>query len=69
MAGDLESEMANGVANSEIALLLISEEYEKSYNCVREYTHANTCRKKITSLQVENYLPPSSSKLAIIFSG
>ena len=50
MAGDLESEMANGVANSEIALLLISEEYEKSYNCVREYTHANTCRKKITPL-------------------
>ena len=69
MAGDLESEMANGVANSEIALLLFSEEYEKSYNCFREYTHANTCRKKITPSQVENYLPPSSSKLAFFFSG
>ena len=69
MAGDLESEMANGVANSEIVLLLISEEYEKSHNCIREYTHANTCRKEIIPIQVENYLPPSSSKLALIISG
>ena len=69
MAGDLESEMANGVANSEIVLLLISEEYEKSHNCIREYTHANTCRKKIIPIQVENYLPPSTSKLALIISG
>ena len=49
----LESEMANGVANSEIALLLISEEYEKSYNCVREYTHANTCRSRNITLMQE----------------
>ena len=69
MAGDLESEMANGVANSEIVLLLISEEYEKSHNCIREYTHANTCRKQIIPIQVENYLAPSSSKLALIISG
>ena len=69
MAGDLESEMAKGVANSEIVLLLISEEYERSHNCIREYTHANSCRKIIIPIQVENYLPPSSSKLALIISG
>ena len=69
MAGDLESEMANGVANSDIVLLLISEEYEKSHNCIREYTHANTCQKIIIPIQVENYLPPLSSKLALIISG
>ena len=38
MAGDLEREMARAVANSEIILLLISGEYERSHNCEREYT-------------------------------
>ena len=66
---DLESEMAKAVANSNIILLLISEKYEKSYNCIREYTHANTCRKVMIPIQVENYLPHVSSKLALIISG
>ena len=33
MAGDLERELARAVANSEIILLLISDEYERSHNC------------------------------------
>ena len=69
MGGDLGREMAKGVANSKIVLLLISEEYEKSHNCEREYTHADQCKKIIIPVQVKNYLPPDSSKLALIISG
>ena len=53
----------------EIILLLLSEEYEKSKDCEREYTHAINCSKKIIPIQVENNLPPSSSKLDLITAG
>ena len=69
MGGDLGREMARGVANSTIVLLLISEEYENSHNCEREYTLADQCRKIIIPIQVKNYLPPDSSKLALIIAG
>ena len=69
IAGDIESEMAKGVANSEIILLLISEKYDNSNDCLREYRHARLCRKVIIPIQVENYLPPKNSKLAYIISG
>ena len=69
MAGNLLSSMAKGVANSEIILLLISEEYVKSKNCKSEYTHARTSNKKIIPIYVENYQPPNSSRLALIISG
>ena len=69
VAGNLMSEIAKGVANSEVILLLISEEYEKSYNCTREYEHANSCRKIMIPIQVKNYLPPASTSLAVIIAG
>ena len=69
LAGNLYSGTAKGIANSEMVLLLISEEYERSHNCEREYTFADQCRKIIIPIQVENYLPPSHSKLALIISG
>ena len=69
MAGNLYSGMAKGVANSEIILLLISEEYEKSENCISEYTYAKSCNKKFIPIQVKNYLPPRGSGLGLIIAG
>ena len=69
MAGDLRGEMAKGVANSTIVLLLISEEYKNSHNCEREYTLADECRKIIIPILVKDYLPPNSSNLALIIAG
>ena len=69
MASNLYSDMAKGVTNSEIILLLISEEYEKSENCISEYTYAKSCKKKIIPLQVKNYLPPGGSVLDLIIAG
>ena len=69
VAGNLYSDMAKGVANSEIILLLISEEYEKSENCISEYTYAKSCKKKFIPIQVKNYLPPRGSGLGLIIAG
>ena len=69
MAGNLYSEMAKGVANSKIILLLISEEYEKSDNCISEYTYAKSCKKKVIPTQVKDYLPPRGSGLDLIIAG
>ena len=69
MAGNLYSDMAKGVANSEIILLLISEEYEKSENCISEYTYAKSCNKKVIPIQVKDYLPPRGSGLDLIIAG
>ena len=69
MAGDLYRSMAKGVANSEIILLLISEEYEKSEICISEYTYAKSCEKKVIPIQVKDYLPPRASELYFIIAG
>ena len=69
MASNLYSEMAKDVANSEIILLLISEEYEKSDNCISEYSYAKSCKKKIIPIQVKDYLPPRGSVLVLIIAG
>ena len=69
MAGNLYSGMAKGIANSEIILLLISEEYEKSENCISEYTYAKKCKKKVIPIQVKDYLPPCGSDLDFIIAG
>ncbi|XP_065642417.1 uncharacterized protein LOC136074046 [Hydra vulgaris] len=61
--------MAKGVANSEIILLLISEEYEKSENCISEYTYAKSCNKNVIPIQVKDYLPPRGSGLSLIIAG
>ena len=65
LSGDIES----GIANSEIILLLISKEYEKSNLCIREYTYAKSCKKKIIPIQVKDYLPPCGSDLDNIIAG
>ena len=69
MADNLYSDMAKGVANSEIILLLISEEYEKSENCISEYTYAKKCNKNVIPIQVKDYLPPRGSGLDLIIAG
>ena len=69
MAGYLYSGMAEGVANSKIILLLITEEYEKSKNCISEYTYAKLCKKKVIPIQVKDYLPSRGSVLDLIIAG
>ena len=69
MAGNLCSDMAKGITNSEIILLLISEEYEKPDNCMSEYTYANSCKNKVIPIQVKDYLPPRGSGLNLIMAG
>ena len=64
MKGNMYKEMANAVANSEVIILLISEKYEISANCSKEYAYANDLKKKIIPTKVENYRPPNDSALA-----
>ena len=69
MVDNLYNEMAKGVANSEIILLLISEEYEKSENCKSEYTYAKLCSKKVIPIKVKDYQPSRGSGLDLIIAG
>ena len=68
LAGNLNHGMEEGVENSEIILLLISEEYQRSTNCKNEYTLAISKKKKIIPIKVKDYQPPKDSDLYCVMS-
>ncbi|XP_057298727.1 uncharacterized protein LOC130629511 [Hydractinia symbiolongicarpus] len=65
--GDLGARMAEGVAGSELIILLLSKGYEESKNCQKEYNLACAQHKKIICVIVEKgYKPPADNVLSLI---
>ncbi|XP_057297820.1 uncharacterized protein LOC130628821 [Hydractinia symbiolongicarpus] len=65
--GNLGERMSEGVARSELILLLLSKGYEDSKNCQKEYNLTSAQHKKAICVMVEEgYKPPSDHILNLI---
>ena len=69
MEGNVFDKMANAVFKSKVIILLISEAYEKSVNCTKEYNYAHQLNKLIIPVKVENYNPIKGCKLDLLIAG
>ena len=69
MRGNMYDKMANAVLKSKVIILLISEAYEKSINCKKEYNYAIQLNKLIIPAKVENYNPVKGRALDLLIAG
>ena len=69
MKGNIFDKMANAVLKSKVIILLISEAYEKSENCKKEYNYANQLNKLIIPVKVEKYNPVEGRALDLLIAG
>ena len=69
MRGNVYDKMANAVLKSKVIILLISEAYEKSVNCKKEYNYAIQLNKLIIPTKVEKYNPVKGCALDLLIAG
>ena len=68
MKGNIYDKMANAVLKSKVIILLISEAYEKSENCQKEYNYVIKKNKLIIPTKVEKYNPVEGCALDLLIA-
>ena len=58
MTGDMNTKVAEAIMKSKMVVMCLSEKYQNSANCKREYEYMNKKSKKFTALKVQDEFTP-----------
>ena len=58
MTGDMNTKVAEAIMKSKMVVMCLSEKYQNSANCKREYEYMNKKSKKFIALKVQDEFTP-----------